>query len=333
MSVAVAGEELSAEGSSPENVGGPFAPASGIARKGQKQAVQSVVSRAHMPELPEVETVARTLRPHVQGCTITGANLLRASSLHPLSLRPEELLGCAITGVGRRGKLLLLDLDPSGAALVDLHKAQDLRLALHLRMTGRLMTYAADTPPGPHTRCIFDLRDAQGQSRRLFFDDVRAFGLLLAATPQTMQQWSFWRELGPEPLELTEAGFSARLDGKNAAIKAVLLDQKVIAGIGNIYADESLFAAGIDPRRKAASLTAAQRSRLLRCLKDVLLLSISQCGSSIRDYRDANGNVGAFQNSFAVYGRSGKSCQACNRILEKTKVAGRATVYCPHCQK
>ena len=286
-----------------------------------------------MPELPEVETVARTLRPHVQGCTITGASLLRASSLHPLSLRPEDLRGCVIAGVGRRGKLLLLDLDTAGAARESLRAVQGLRLALHLRMTGRLMTYAADTPPGPHTRCVFDLLDAQGQRRRLFFDDVRAFGLLLAANPQTMQQWSFWRELGPEPLDLADAAFSARLEGKNAAIKAVLLDQKVIAGVGNIYADESLFAAGIDPRRKAATLSAAQRSRLLLCLKDVLLLSISQCGSSIRDYRDANGNVGAFQNSFAVYGRSGQACRACNRALEKIKVAGRATVYCPHCQK
>ena len=286
-----------------------------------------------MPELPEVETVARTLRPHVQGCVIAGACLLRDSSLHPLSLRPEDLQGCTITNVGRRGKLLLLELDAAQAVSPRVRGATGLRLAVHLRMTGRLMTYPLGTPPGTHTRCVFDLKDAQGQQRRLFFDDVRAFGLLLAGTPQTMQQWSFWRELGPEPLELTEAAFSARLDGKNAAIKAVLLDQKVVAGVGNIYADESLFAAGIDPRRKAASLTAAQRSKLLTCLKDVLLLSISQCGSSIRDYRDANGNVGAFQNSFAVYGRSGQACRACGRALEKIKVAGRATVYCPHCQK
>ena len=286
-----------------------------------------------MPELPEVETVARTLRPHVQGCVITGASLLRDSSLHPLSMRAEELLGCVITGVGRRGKLLLLELDATQATMPHVRGATGLRLAVHLRMTGRLMTHPADTPPGTHTRCVFDLTDAQGQQRRLFFDDVRAFGLLLAATPPTMQQWSFWRELGPEPLELTDAAFSARLQGKNSAIKAVLLDQKVIAGVGNIYADECLFAAGIDPRHKAALLTAAQRSRLLQSLKDVLLLSISQCGSSIRDYRDANGNVGAFQNSFAVYGRSGQACRACGRALEKIRVAGRATVFCPHCQK
>ena len=286
-----------------------------------------------MPELPEVETVARTLLPHVQGCVITGARLLRDSSLHPLSMRPEDLQGCVITGVGRRGKLLLLELDAAQAVNDGVRGATGLRLAVHLRMTGRLMTHEAHAEPGPHTRCVFALQSAGGEARSLFFDDVRAFGVLLAGTPQTMQRWDFWRELGPEPLELTDAAFSARLDGKNAAIKAVLLDQKVIAGVGNIYADECLFAAGIDPRRKAASLTAAQRSRLLTSLKDVLLLSISQCGSSIRDYRDANGNVGAFQNSFAVYGRSGQACRACGRALEKVKVAGRATVYCPHCQK
>ena len=181
-----------------------------------------------MPELPEVETVARTLRPHVQGCVIAGARLLRDSSLHPLSLRPEDLQGCTITNVGRRGKLLLLELDAAQAASPHVRGATGLRLAVHLRMTGRLMTYPMGTPPGAHTRCVFDLKDAQGQQRRLFFDDVRAFGLLLAGTPQTMQKWSFWRELGPEPLELTEAAFSARLEGKNAAIKASIISSPSI---------------------------------------------------------------------------------------------------------
>ena len=107
----------------------------------------------------------------------------------------------------------------------------------------------------------------------------------------------------------------------------------MIAGIGNIYADESLFAARLDPRRRADALTAVQRGRLLRSLKAVLRQSIAECGSSIRDYRDANGNVGAFQNSFAVYGRGGLPCRACGRPLEKIRVAGRSTVFCPHCQK
>ncbi len=289
-----------------------------------------------MPELPEVETVARTLRPHVQGRSITGAALLRASSLHPLSLPLERLAGCRIADVGRRGKLLLLRLDASGAREGAVRAAGELRLVVHLRMTGRLMTWPVDAAPGPYTRCVFDLacpgKGPEGASR-LFFDDVRAFGQVLACAPDTLRQWPFWRELGPEPLEMEEMDFAARLVGKNAALKAVLLDQKVVAGVGNIYADESLFAARLDPRRKASTLTEAQCARLLRCLRDVLRRSIEQCGSSIRDYRDADGNVGAFQNSFAVYGRGGQPCRSCGRRLRKLRVAGRTTVCCSHCQK
>ena len=323
-----------------------------------------------MPELPEVETIARTLRPHVQGCVITNAQVLRATSQHPLSLPLEHLRGCRITEVGRRGKLLLLTLDAAQAENVAVQGCKDLRLAVHLRMTGRLMTYAPETAPGPHTRCVFDLdipvsqvgahkdsegarvghdpiasgQNAQDQAkdlapdvhdgpRRLFFDDVRAFGLVLAGTPDIFDRWPFWSELGPEPLGLTPKNFAKSLSGRKSAIKAVLLDQKILAGVGNIYADESLFAAGIDPRRKAAELTRDQMDRLLKALQDVLLLSISQCGSSIRDYKDANGNAGAFQNTFAVYGRGGQSCKTCGRPLEKARVAGRGTVYCSQCQR
>lgn len=309
-----------------------------------------------MPELPEVETVARTLRPLVKGCRISAAELLRASSLHPLSLPLQCLVGRRLADVGRRGKLLLLSFadeiaafahhDPGGkhaesttgpaslqASTQTRFCAAPLLLAIHLRMTGRLMTYLPGTPAGPHTRCIFDLRAADGSARRLFFDDTRAFGLVLAATPDILAAWDFWRELGPEPLELAEHGFKTCLAGRDAALKAVLLDQKAIAGIGNIYADESLFDAGLDPRRKASGLSAAERRRLLASLQKVLRDSIAQCGSSIRDYRDANGNVGAFQNSFAVYGRGGEPCKRCGRSLQKIRVAGRATVHCPHCQK
>lgn len=309
----------------------------------------------HVPELPEVETVARTLRPLVKDCRIVAAELLRASSLHPLSLPLQSLVGRRLADVGRRGKLLLLSFaDESGALACHdasgkaagtasgsssqpsdgtLLPAAPLLLAIHLRMTGRLMTYPPGTPAGPHTRCMFDLQATDGSARRLFFDDTRAFGLVLAATPDILAAWDFWRELGPEPLELGEHEFKACLEGRGAALKAVLLDQKAIAGIGNIYADESLFDAGLDPRRKASGLSATERRRLLASLQKVLRDSIAQCGSSIRDYRDANGDVGAFQNCFAVYSRGGEPCKRCARPLRKLRVAGRATVYCPHCQK
>ena len=280
-----------------------------------------------MPELPEVETVARTLAPHVQACRIEDSSLLRPGSLHELSLPLSRLHGRSIVGVGRRGKLLLLHLEPATG-----QPEEAACLVVHLRMTGRLMTWPATTEPGRHTRCLWELRTPEGTCRRLFFDDVRAFGVLLVANAAILQQWDFWRELGPEPLGLAVEDFAALLAGRGGAIKAALLDQKVLAGIGNIYADESLFRAGLDPRRKAGSLSAAEAARLLHALQDVLQLSIAQCGSSIRDYRDANGDVGAFQNSFAVYGRAGQTCQQCGQTLEKIRVAGRGTVICPHCQ-
>lgn len=289
-----------------------------------------------MPELPEVETVVRTLAPHVTGCRITGAEVLRASGVHPLSLPLETLAGLRITGARRRGKLVLLELASDSISLPEEASAvADTRpdlLAVHLRMTGRLLPRPAGSPPGAHTRWILDLQAPDGAEQRLFFDDTRAFGTVLAATPTLLDRWRFWRELGPEPLELDEAGFGRRLRGRRA-IKAALLDQRVVAGIGNIYADEALHRAGIDPRRPVAELGSGERRALLAALKAVLLLSIAQCGSSIRDYRDADGNAGAFQNSFAVYGRAGRPCAECGRPLARCRVAGRATVFCPACQR
>lgn len=283
-----------------------------------------------MPELPEVETVVRTLAPHVEGSRVIGAEVLRASAVHPLSLPLDSLAGLAITGVRRRGKLILLDLAPPAAA----GKSGSLPgvLAAHLRMTGRLLPRPARTAPGPYTRWLLDLEKPDGTPQRLFFDDTRAFGTVFAATPELLQRWEFWRSLGPEPLELKPAAFDRQLSGRRA-IKAALLDQRVVAGIGNIYADEALHRAGIDPRRPVADLGSVERRKLLAALKDVLALAIEQCGSSIRDYRDADGNAGAFQNSFAVYGRAGKPCRGCGKPLSGCRVAGRATVFCPRCQR
>lgn len=281
-----------------------------------------------MPELPEVETVARTLLPHIQGHTISKGFLLRQRSLHPLSLPIESLQGCKITGTRRRGKLLILDLEaPAGA-----ENLPPTMLIAHLRMTGRLLAKPQDTEPGKHTRCYFDLKARDGSPSRLFFDDVRAFGQLFACTPPMLEHWAFWRDLGPEPLEMSASELGERIKGSRP-LKQALLDQKVIAGIGNIYADESLFGAGLSPLREAGSLNQKETTKLLKSIQAVLRLSISQCGSSIRDYRDADGNAGAFQNSFKVYGKGGAPCANCGQILVKTRLGGRATVYCPHCQK
>ena len=274
-----------------------------------------------MPELPEVETVVRTLRPQVLECCIERVDVLRERSLHPLSLPVERLAGTRISAARRRGKLALLDLEPPAvAAALPVPSI----LAVHLRMTGRFMVHPEGAAPLKHTRIIFHLQRPDGSRAQLFFDDVRSFGLVFAATPELLERWDFWRSLGPEPLHMGPGSLGPRLHGRRA-IKAALLDQTVLAGIGNIYADESLFRAGIDPRRPAGELSEAEAERLRCALQEVLRESIAQCGSSIRDYRDANGNVGAFQNTFFVYGRGGQLCRRCGTELEKGRIAGRAT--------
>ncbi len=273
-----------------------------------------------MPELPEVETVARTLEPLVLGRTLAGVSLLNPGSLdgpEPL----EAIVGRRIAGTGRRGKLVLIRFTPQAGTGIE-------GLAVHLRMTGRLFVHATGEAPGPHTRAVFDLSDGS----RLFFDDTRKFGLLRVLSPRSLDSWPFWNSLGPEPLEIGPEAFVARFAGRRTAIKALLLDQTVIAGIGNIYADESLFRAGIAPQSPAAGIAADRLGKLHAALVEVLEEAIAACGSSIRDYRTARGDAGAFQNAFRVYGRGGKSCVVCGGLLEKGRVAGRTTVWCPRCQ-
>lgn len=316
-----------------------------------------------MPELPEVETVARTLAPQVCGRRITAVTVLNAGTWQGETAAPEVAAGrFVITAAGRRGKLLLLYLSREAAALPASCPEKDIpapsdasfwplvytaegmeqvrppldgktpgevtALAFHLRMTGRLFVYPAGTAPEKHTRVVFTLDDG----RLLFFDDTRKFGQVRALSTRERERWDFWRELGPEPLEVSDGEFAARF-ASGRAVKALLLDQSVVAGVGNIYADESLFRAGIRPDAPGKSLSTARLFRLHHALVEVLLESIRDCGSSIRDYRTARGDVGAFQNRFCVYGRAGETCVSCGRKLASGRVAGRATVWCPRCQK
>ncbi|HIU18057.1 MAG TPA: bifunctional DNA-formamidopyrimidine glycosylase/DNA-(apurinic or apyrimidinic site) lyase [Candidatus Avidesulfovibrio excrementigallinarum] len=274
-----------------------------------------------MPELPEAETIARTLAPLIRERVICGVMLRNPGSLdgpEPL----EAVIGRRIAGTGRRGKLVLIRFAPVAGNAVE-------GLAVHLRMTGRLFVYAPGEEPGPHTRAVFELSDGN----RLFFDDARKFGCLRVLSPRSLASWPFWNTLGPEPLEIGPAAFVAQLAGRRTAIKALLLNQTVIAGIGNIYADESLFRAGIAPQSPASGLSTDRLGALHAALVEVLKESIEACGSSIRDYRTARGDAGAFQNAFRVYGRGGKPCVICGTPLEKGRVAGRTTVWCPHCQR
>ena len=277
-----------------------------------------------MPELPEVESVVRSLAPHVLGACIDGVTLLRPESLHKDSLPLNSLLGSCITSVSRRGKLILLGLE---------QEAFPKRfLVVHLRMTGALLCHPPQTPAGSHTRCIFSLQ-RQDSSSSLFFDDIRCFGSLFLATQAMLMSWRFYTELGPEPLETNLALFLSRLEQKKSAtIKAALLDQKVLAGLGNIYTDESLFLAKIHPERTVASLSRDEKKCLLACIKQILRKAIKGCGTSFRNYQDANGRAGAFQNELAVYGRDKKPCIKCKTPLKKIRVCGRGTVFCPRCQ-
>lgn len=279
-----------------------------------------------MPELPEAETVARTLSPKIIGCKIEDFELLRKQTAHPLSLPFEKLKNLAIEKVGRRGKLVILSLSgqsPKGS-LPEF-------LIFHLRMTGRLLTGAYDQPPNKHTRCLFTLVDPHGIKSRLFFDDMRTFGQVLAASRVELDKWDFWKTLGPEPFEITVPDFINRL-GTTKSIKTALLDQRIIAGIGNIYADESLFHAGIHPERLAKNLADVEKKTLLASIKYILKRAIGMGGSSIKDYVDANGNSGSFQKSFAVYGRENQKCVKCGESLKKIRLGGRSTVFCPKCQ-
>ena len=282
-----------------------------------------------MPELPEVETIARTLAPQVTGRVIKAVHVFLPKTLAAGSeLLPVISPGARMTGVRRRAKLLLVDIAAPG------NVEPAYVLAFHLKMTGRLFVHPAGTPPGKHTRIVFDLASDEGRNAaRLFFDDVRTFGYCRLMRLADLDAWPFWRKLGPEPLPLTAHDFISALRGRGVTIKALLLDQTVIAGIGNIYADEACFRSGIRPDARAAQISEEGLATLLANIRDVLNESITECGSSIRDYRDANGDAGAFQNLFRVYGRGGQPCLACGLLLEKATVAGRTTAYCPYCQK
>lgn len=276
-----------------------------------------------MPELPEVETIARTLEPQIKGRVIDAVHIVFPKTFEAgHALLPSLFPGAVITGVSRRGKLLLLFLDT------------DYVLAFHLKMTGRLFVYPAGTEPNKHTRLVFDLA-AKGEMRaaRLFFDDSRKFGYCRLMRRDELAAWPFWQKLGPEPFSLAPEVFADRLAKRSSPVKALLLDQHVVAGVGNIYADESCFLSGIHPAARASSLGRERLALLLEKLQEVLAESIKQCGTSVRDYRDANGNAGAFQNLLRVYGRAGQACLFCGSVLGKTTVAGRTTVFCPGCQK
>ena len=271
-----------------------------------------------MPELPEVETIARGLGREIEGAIIDSVEIRHVCAVEG---EPGDfagsLEGARVTGVSRRGKVLLVNFGP------------ELVMAVHLRMTGRLVVEPAGAEPGKHTHLVMDLADG----RRLFYSDTRKFGSCRAGAPARLNEWPFFKTLGPEPLEMSGKEFVELFKGKKARIKAMLLDQKIIAGIGNIYADEALFRAGIRPDARAADISEKRLKGLHASLVEVLSEAIAANGSSFSDYVDSGGNAGAFQNYFRVYGRAGEPCRICGNVLSKCKVAGRSTTFCERCQR
>lgn len=272
-----------------------------------------------MPELPEVETIARGLGPRLQGRVVASVELLYRPLLrHGSRQALAALRGRAVLGVRRRGKMLLIELD-GGRTLV-----------FHLKMTGQFLFESPAAPRDKHTRLILRFADGRDELR---FHDVRKFGFLLCLNGDPACACPELASLGPEPLEVPLSEFAALLARRKARIKAMLLDQTALAGIGNIYADEMLFDARIHPRTPASSLSRPAVGRLHVSMRKILAEAIADGGSTLQDFRDAEGHEGNYQESHLVYGRAGEPCSVCGAPIRRAVVAGRSTHFCPKCQR
>jgi formamidopyrimidine-DNA glycosylase len=271
-----------------------------------------------MPELPEVETVARDLRPLLIGRSLVGVRRSRKALRQRWSkVWDAKLIGRRVEAVLRRGKWLLVELDGGGF------------LVVHLGMTGRFTVVAPGVARELHTHVAFPLDN----EHELRFRDARRFGSVTYMADRAAWEKYLAPRLGPEPWDMPADQWRDGLRQTKRPVKAVLLDQTVIAGVGNIYADEACFAARVDPRRAGASFRPAEADRLLLAVRDVLTRAIESRGSSIRDYVGGSGQRGEYQDRFAVYGRTGEPCLACGREIICVRLAGRSTHYCKKCQK
>ena len=273
-----------------------------------------------VPELPEVETVVRDLRPRLVGRTITAIRVGRKRLRRPWSpsWRPL-LLGERVGAVRRRGKWIILEL-AGGSCLV-----------VHLGMTGQFLVTPACTRRADHTHLVFRLDEGADELR---FRDIRRFGSATAWPSLDEVERFFSRmKLGPEPFDLDARAWHKSLASTDRCLKAVLLDQRVVAGVGNIYADEALFEARLPPGRRASGLSRPEAERLRHAMVLVLKRGIARRGSSIRNYVGGSGRKGSYQEEFRAYGRTGKPCPRCRQAIVCVRLAGRATHYCPKCQR
>lgn len=283
-----------------------------------------------MPELPEVETVRCGLLPAMEGVVIERADVNRPDLRWPFPERmAERLTGARVTALRRRSKYILADLS-TGETLI-----------IHLGMSGRILIsgdplgqfHHHHPAPEKHDHVVFHM----GSGARVTFNDARRFGAMdLAPTAAVEQHWLL-KDLGPEPLGngFHEAYLASRLSGRNTPIKTALLDQRVVAGLGNIYVCEALHRAGISPLRKAGRISSERVARLVPIIRDVLGEAIEAGGSSLRDYRQTDGELGYFQHTFRTYDREGQPCHTpeCGGTIARVVQSGRSSFYCPRCQR
>ena len=283
-----------------------------------------------MPELPEVETVRRGLAPVLEGRRLLSVETRRPDLRWPLPERmAERLTGTRVERLRRRSKYLLADLGSGETLLV------------HLGMTGRMLigdeAQGRFVHPVPnlaqHDHVVFHVEGGV----RVTFNDVRRFGAMDLIPPGGEETHWLLKDIGPEPLgnAFSGAHLAERLKGRISPVKAMLLDQRLVAGLGNIYVCEALWRAGISPMRRAGRISAARLHRLAGAIREVLEEAIAAGGSSLRDYRQATGELGYFQHGFAVYGREGAPCrtEGCAGVIRRTVQSGRSSFHCPACQR
>ena len=283
-----------------------------------------------MPELPEVETVRRGLMPAILGQIISMAEVNRPDLRWPFPKNmAQRLTGARVTALRRRSKYILMDLD-RGETLI-----------IHLGMSGRMLisgfklgNFFTEHPAAEkHDHVVFHMENGA----RITFNDARRFGAMDLATTAEVENHKFLTSLGPEPLgnSFNEGYLKGALTGKNTPIKTALLDQRIIAGLGNIYVCEVLYRSKILPTQKAATLSKLAIGKIVPTIREVLEEAISAGGSSLKDYRQTGGELGYFQHNFQVYGREGETCKekVCKGTIKRITQAGRSSFFCPQCQR
>jgi formamidopyrimidine-DNA glycosylase len=271
-----------------------------------------------MPELPEVETTRRGIEPQVLGKRVTAVVVRRRDLRQPVSASIEAIAGRRFTGVRRRAKYLLLEMDDGGTLLI------------HLGMSGSLRVAGASQPWRTHDHLGITL----ATGKQLRFHDPRRFGLVLWVAGNPLEH-PLLANLGPEPLDggFTAAHLTAACARRAAAIKLVIMDAKVVVGVGNIYASEALFRAGIRPQTPARRLSKARLAKLVAAIRAVLTEAIAAGGTTLRDFLHTTGEPGYFKQQLFVYGRQGEPCRACGTPIRHSVLGQRATYHCPLCQK